>query len=173
MIVRNLLRICRQTEACATLLRRGQQCRALHSTHPVRQPGLENILSGGPAPAVQVRTMTSNGIQLQDGLVIPGPCVFLEGKVLLWDIPQDLTKWTRERFEVFDIVVPKPEILLIGTGKTVAMPPPAIRQYLNEIGIQIDVMDTWNACSTYNLLAEEGRRVAAALLPNFPYNWKQ
>ena len=29
-----------------------------------------------------------------------------------------------------------------------------------------------NACSTYNLLAEEGRRVAAALLPPTPQAWK-
>ena len=29
----------------------------------------------------------------------------------------------------------------------------------------------WNACSTYNLLAEEGRRVAAALLPQNGELW--
>ena len=30
-----------------------------------------------------------------------------------------------------------------------------------------------NACSTYNLLAEEGRRVAAALLPIVPKKWTE
>jgi uncharacterized protein len=30
-----------------------------------------------------------------------------------------------------------------------------------------------NACSTYNLLAEEGRRVAAALAPETPARWEK
>lgn len=84
-----------------------------------------------------------------------------------------------------------PEILLLGTGKTIFQPPPYIREHLNEMGIQLDVMDTvciqWifltptcthpvsqrNACSTYNLLSEEGRRVAAALLPLAPLAWQK
>jgi NADH dehydrogenase [ubiquinone] 1 alpha subcomplex assembly factor 3 len=70
--------------------------------------------------------------------------------------------------EVFEVVVPRPEILLLGTGKSIALPPPFFRTYLNGLGIQLDTMDTRNACSTYNLLAEEGRRVAAALIPYHP-----
>jgi uncharacterized protein len=34
------------------------------------------------------------------------------------------------------------EILLFGTGNRVEMPPPAVRKYLNDLGIQVDVMDT-------------------------------
>ncbi|TBU33024.1 hypothetical protein BD311DRAFT_785142 [Dichomitus squalens] len=134
--------------------------------------GLTNILSGGDAPAVQVKTITQNGIQLADGLVLPSPCIFLNGKVFLWNAPaKTWDGWKPEHFEVFDTVVPKPEILLVGTGERVEMMPPALRQYLNKAGIQVDIMNTRNACSTYNLLAEEGRRVAAALLPLTPQNW--
>lgn len=86
------------------------------------------------------------------------------------------------------------DILLVGTGKKGLFPPPAFKKYLNGLGIQVDVLDSvsaprslwrppparatltrgWltslsrsqrNACATYNLLAEEGRRVAAALYP--------
>ena len=83
------------------------------------------------------------------------------------------------------------EILLIGTGKSVNPLPATLRQYLNKLGIQVDVMDSvrdasllghfspdpgvipqWNACTTYNLLAEEGRRVAAALLPLQHRPWR-
>lgn len=86
----------------------------------------------------------------------------------------------------------KLEILLLGTGKRISQAPPALRAYLNQLGIQVDVMDTvcepiiiWNvfllnvlpsqrnACSTYNLLSEEGRRVAAALLPLTPQTWSK
>lgn len=68
--------------------------------------GLDNILAGGPEPAVQVRSLGPNGLQLADGLEIPGPCIFLEGKVFLWNIPE--TNWKPEHFRIFESVVPKP-----------------------------------------------------------------
>jgi NADH dehydrogenase [ubiquinone] 1 alpha subcomplex assembly factor 3 len=34
------------------------------------------------------------------------------------------------------------EILLMGTGRTMSLPPPSLRSYMNEIGIQMDFMDT-------------------------------
>ncbi|ETW84162.1 hypothetical protein HETIRDRAFT_247083, partial [Heterobasidion irregulare TC 32-1] len=134
---------------------------------------LTNILAGEVPPPVQVKSVSSAGIHLQDGLLLSSSCIFLEGKVFLWDVPPTLWQgWSKERFELFELVVPKPEILLLGTGETVSPPPALLRQYLGSLGIQIEVMNTWNACTTYNLLAEEGRRVAAALLPFTPRPWK-
>ncbi|KAG7097482.1 hypothetical protein E1B28_004824 [Marasmius oreades] len=144
--------------------------RPIHTTL-IRQNGprknpLINILEGDVPPPVQVNSITDQGIKLTDGLVIPSSCIFLEGKVYLWDVPMSFWDgWEKDHFEVFELVVPRPEILLFGTGETLAQPPPVIRNHLNKLGIQLDVMDTRNACSTYNLLAEEGRRVAAALIP--------
>jgi len=140
--------------------------RRLHTNSTLRYPaGLENILGGGPAPPVQVKSLGEEGIELAGGLVIPSTCIFLDGQVFLWNVPSKPWKdWTRGHFRIFDVVVPKPEILLLGTGKHVALLPQAFRNHLNQAGIQVDVMDTWNACSTYNLLVVEGRRVAAALL---------
>ncbi|KAF7971722.1 hypothetical protein HWV62_20091 [Athelia sp. TMB] len=133
-----------------------------------------NILADGIPPPVQVTSITPSGILLGTGLILPSACIFLEGKVYLWDVPQNLWNgWGKEHFEVFETVVPKPEILLLGTGAKMALPPPHIRKYMSEIGIQMDFMDTRNACSTYNLLAEEGRRVAAALLPLSPHSWRK
>ncbi|KAI0053747.1 DUF498-domain-containing protein [Auriscalpium vulgare] len=151
--------------------------RSLHASLPRREKtwaGLTNILAGEIPPPVQVKSMTAAGIELQDGTILPGASIFLEGKIFLWDVPATLWQgWDKDRFEVFEVVVPRPEILLLGTGRSVVPPPAPLRQYLNQLGIQVDVMDTWNACTTYNLLAEEGRRVAAALLPyNSLQHWK-
>jgi uncharacterized protein len=41
----------------------------------------------------------------------------------------------------------------------------ALRATLKESGIAAEPMDTGAACRTYNVLAAEDRRVAAALLP--------
>ncbi|EPS92896.1 hypothetical protein FOMPIDRAFT_47037 [Fomitopsis schrenkii] len=142
--------------------------RGLHisAVHHSEAGGFSNILADSPTPAVQVKTITNEGIELADGLILPGASIFLDGKVFLWEVPETRWEgWDKKHFEIFDVVVPKPELLIIGTGRRVAFVPPKLRQYLTSLGIQTDVMDTWNACSTYNLLAEEGRQVAAALLP--------
>ncbi|MFA5122407.1 Mth938-like domain-containing protein [Zavarzinia sp.] len=57
------------------------------------------------------------------------------------------------------------EFLLIGSGKTFALPPKPVREALKAAGLRFDVMDTGAACRTYNVLAAEGRLVAAALVP--------
>lgn len=56
------------------------------------------------------------------------------------------------------------EILLVGTGGTIAFLSKDIRTDLNGAGIKVDAMDTGAAARTYNVLIAEGRRVAAALI---------
>jgi uncharacterized protein len=55
-------------------------------------------------------------------------------------------------------------LLLIGCGSRMAMIPAALRTSLRAKGIVIEPMDTGAACRTYNVLAAEGRKVAAALI---------
>lgn len=56
------------------------------------------------------------------------------------------------------------EFVLLGAGPTTAPPPKAIRLTLQEAGLGLEVMDTASACRVYNVLAQDGRRVAAALI---------
>ncbi len=56
------------------------------------------------------------------------------------------------------------DLLLIGTGNTVVLLPPSLREMLTEQGIRYDVMQTGAALRTYNILFEEQRRLAAALI---------
>ncbi|KAI7818645.1 hypothetical protein BC939DRAFT_462373 [Gamsiella multidivaricata] len=74
----------------------------------------------------------------------------------------------KEIFKVFELMNPRPEILIIGTGKSFAPLSPAVRSVIRRLGLQVDMMSTANAAATYNMLAEEGREVAAALLPLEP-----
>ena len=68
-----------------------------------------NILAGANVPAVQVKNVGPDGIQLDDGLIIPSACLFIEGKVFLWNVPPAPWEgWKPEHFEVFDTIVPKP-----------------------------------------------------------------
>lgn len=56
------------------------------------------------------------------------------------------------------------EFVLLGVGPSVAPPPKAVRAALQAAGIGLEVMDTATAARVYNVLAAEGRRVAAALI---------
>ena len=56
------------------------------------------------------------------------------------------------------------EIVLLGTGNRLRFPPGALLRPFAPAGIGLEVMDLQAACRTYNILAAEGRKVAAALL---------
>jgi uncharacterized protein len=56
------------------------------------------------------------------------------------------------------------EFVLLGTGRSNALPPRAVRDALQRAGIGLEFMDTPTAARTYNILTAEGRRLAAALI---------
>ncbi|MBY0578436.1 MAG: Mth938-like domain-containing protein [Burkholderiales bacterium] len=62
------------------------------------------------------------------------------------------------------LVNASPEIVLLGTGQTQRFPHPKLFRNLYDARIGIEVMDCAAACRTYNILMDEGRRVAAALI---------
>jgi uncharacterized protein len=56
------------------------------------------------------------------------------------------------------------EFVLLGLGPVMAPPPRAVREAMQAAGVGLEVMDTPAAVRLYNVLAQEGRRVAAALI---------
>ena len=64
------------------------------------------------------------------------------------------------------VVTIAPQIVLIGTGSKFCFPKPSALRGLIGAKIGFEVMDTRAACRTYNILAQEGRNVAAALMLN-------
>ena len=56
------------------------------------------------------------------------------------------------------------EIILFGTGKQLRFPRPELMRPLIAVQKGLEVMDIHAACRTYNVLINEGRKVAAALI---------
>ncbi len=56
------------------------------------------------------------------------------------------------------------EFVLLGTGPTQALPPRAVRDTLRAAGFGLEFMSSEAAARMYNVLAGEGRRLAAALI---------
>lgn len=80
-----------------------------------------------------------------------------------------VTSWARQFEQLapehFDTLAMRaPEIILLGSGASLRFPSPVLYAGLIKAHIGVEVMDTPAACRTYNILAAEGRRVAAALI---------
>ncbi|TFY98787.1 Mth938-like domain-containing protein [Ramlibacter rhizophilus] len=60
------------------------------------------------------------------------------------------------------------EVVIFGSGSRIRFPRPAWLAPLVARRIGVETMDTAAACRTYNILAQEGRRVAAALVVETP-----
>lgn len=56
------------------------------------------------------------------------------------------------------------EVVILGSGSRLRFVPPQWLAPLMARGIGVETMDTAAACRTYNVLANEGRKVLAALL---------
>jgi uncharacterized protein len=78
-----------------------------------------------------------------------------------WDAT-DFDSLTVAHFE--RIAELKPEVVLLGTGKTHRFIHPRLTAPLTAIGVSVECMDTAAACRTYNILMAEGRHVATALM---------
>ena len=58
----------------------------------------------------------------------------------------------------------EPQVALLGTGAHLRFPHPRLTRALTDAGIGLEVMDTPAVCRTFNILAAEGRKVAAGVL---------
>ncbi len=56
------------------------------------------------------------------------------------------------------------DVLLVGTGGQHCLPDLHLQRMLARVGRSIDFMSSRSACATYNLLALDGRAVAAAII---------
>ncbi|KAI8854637.1 NADH dehydrogenase 1 alpha subcomplex assembly factor 3 [Chytridium lagenaria] len=138
-----------------------------------------------------VRSVGNWGFTVND-LSVNGGIILLNNSVLLWDTLQFgigskelmaesaaseavvddpssvFHNWSRKELNIFELVQPKPEILVIGTGAQMHALPQLLRTYILSLGIQLEVLPSRQAGSTYNVLLQEGRTVAAAMLPVVP-----
>ena len=97
-----------------------------------------------------------NGVRHESSLVVL-PDRIVEN----WDV-QSFETLAQGDIEALALL--KPELVLIGTGDALRFPDTRLMARLAAAGIGTEVMDTRAACRTYNILAEEGRYVAAALV---------
>lgn len=97
------------------------------------------------------------------GIVYEGSVLVLPDRTGLWNA-STVDELTAADFELVISADPPCDILLLGCGKRMQLPPEPVRAGLRDHGVVIEPMDTGAACRTFNVLLAEGRRVAAALI---------
>jgi uncharacterized protein len=144
-----------------TFIATGKRCNV---TRPVNLPQMEPCLKlhlSGPSGQ---NMFTGYG----DGYVMVNQVRYEQNLIVLPD--RIIERWEVSSFDQlatddFDLLLSlQPEMVLLGTGRTLRFPHPRLTRSLLESGIGLEVMDTNAACRTFNILTAEGRRVAVALL---------
>jgi uncharacterized protein len=94
--------------------------------------------------------------------VVRNSCIVTADAIDAHWAPRSVDELTEAHLE--PIFALSPQLVLLGTGATQRFPVAAIRGAFAQRRIGLEVMDLGAACRTFNLLVQEGRRVAAALL---------
>ncbi|MFO1205232.1 MAG: Mth938-like domain-containing protein [Burkholderiales bacterium] len=118
--------------------------------HLATAPGV-NLFSGYGDGYVAV-----NGVRHETSLVL-----MPERIVAPWDVPA-FEALGPAHFEFLRGL--GAEVVLLGTGARQRFPPASLQRIILQAGTGLETMDAMAACRTYNILAAEGRKVAAAIL---------
>ncbi|MGE4218582.1 MAG: Mth938-like domain-containing protein [Alphaproteobacteria bacterium] len=123
---------------------------------------MENITPPIPAGRQVIDAYAPGRFRIS-GTPHSGSVIVFPERSLAWPV-RDLSEVTLDSLAAVTAADPRPEILLLGAGAIMQMPPQGLRSALRSAGIGFEIMDTGAACRTYNVLLAEGRRVAAALI---------
>ncbi|XP_068598362.1 NADH dehydrogenase [ubiquinone] 1 alpha subcomplex assembly factor 3 isoform X1 [Brachionichthys hirsutus] len=121
------------------------------------------IMQKEPGGRLMIHSYSEQGFTINGSSVL-GPCAVLPPAILQWKVGsyKDITE---ESVSLFHMIVPRIEILVLGTGARLERINPSVLALLKRKGIAVEVQDTPNACATFNLLSGEGRITAAGLIP--------
>jgi uncharacterized protein len=111
----------------------------------------KNLITGYDLNWVEV-----NQVRHQSSLIVTPDQLLLE-----WSVKtiKDINENSYEAIKSLDI-----EIILLGTGNTQEHLEPRLLEYFSKKNIAIESMSNQSACRTYNILANEERKVLLALM---------
>jgi len=108
-----------------------------------------------------VRAVTPAGIRVGERLIARSAILTAERIVTDWP-PRTVAELTEEHLRL--VLALEPELILLGTGEQQQFPAANLQRLALDARVGLETMTTPAACRTYNVLVQEGRRVAAALL---------
>ncbi|KAJ2787378.1 hypothetical protein GGI15_000742 [Coemansia interrupta] len=142
---------------------------------PLLDAGIANIFQVSDDMLSVAETLPT-GFRLNSGRTVHGPLLIVNNEAFGLAIPpptpddkgrvaNPLQILDPQALRVLDVVSPKPELLVVGGGKAVALLSKEAREYLTGIGIKVELASSRFAVGTFNTLCEEGRNAALLALP--------
>ncbi|CAL1353225.1 unnamed protein product [Linum trigynum] len=122
-----------------------------------------NLIDNVPEDQLRFQRYTDTGFTV-NGVHYEGSLLCIGNLLMSWT-PKSFSQITPESLSIFKILRPVPEILILGCGRYIQPVDPELRRFVRSTGMKLEPVDSRNASSTYNILNEEGRMVALALLP--------
>lgn len=115
------------------------------------------------AGLVRIEGYDSTGFIVND-IQVQGAVFCIADFFTLWDLKswQDVTP---DSLSLLQLYKPAPDLVIIGCGLHSQLVPPKLQAYFRQHNIAYEAIDTANAVSTFNILNQEGRKVAGVLLP--------
>ncbi|XP_047334895.1 NADH dehydrogenase [ubiquinone] 1 alpha subcomplex assembly factor 3-like [Impatiens glandulifera] len=122
-----------------------------------------NLIKNVPEDQLRIQEYSEDGFTV-NGVEYEGSILCVGNLITSWS-PKTILDINQDSLSIFQIMRPIPEILILGCGRYTQPIHPELRRFIRSTGMKLEAVDSRNAASTYNILNEEGRIVAAALLP--------
>lgn len=111
-----------------------------------------------------VSTYSSKGFRLANNLFIAGSILLFPTQVFSWNVRRGIDI-NSESLLLFDLLVPKVKIVVIGYGQHGEPYDAKLIGELRRKGISCELLPTPHAVSTYNYLVHDSVHVAGAFIP--------
>lgn len=112
---------------------------------------------------IQVDSCLDDGFIVGD-VQVEGSIVCVGDVWLRWS-PRTWSEVTMESLAILDAVLPIPDIVVLGSGKSIQQVPRDLMDALRKRFVAVEAVDTKNAVATFNILNQEGRKVVGAFIP--------
>ncbi|XP_055390461.1 NADH dehydrogenase [ubiquinone] 1 alpha subcomplex assembly factor 3 [Condylostylus longicornis] len=115
---------------------------------------------------LMINSYNQYGFRLNNNMSIVGPMAIFSKSVLSWNV-NEYRDINEDSLSLFGILEPKLDILVIGIGNEKVTPEISQRilNFIKNHKINIEILRTEQACTTFNFLNAESRMVAGAFIP--------
>ncbi|XP_053622182.1 NADH dehydrogenase [ubiquinone] 1 alpha subcomplex assembly factor 3 [Plodia interpunctella] len=122
------------------------------------------VLNMEPELGLMIDSYATYGFRLNNGVTVLGPIAIFPRTVLSWQVrsSHDITE---ESLKLFKMLEPSIDILIVGLESKDRGAMNAAFRAARALDLNVELLSTDHACSTFNFLNAEGRSVAGACIP--------
>ncbi|XP_034828133.1 NADH dehydrogenase [ubiquinone] 1 alpha subcomplex assembly factor 3 [Maniola hyperantus] len=113
---------------------------------------------------LMIDSYATYGFRLNNGITVLGPLAIFSRTILSWQVrtSKDITEASLRLFKMLE---PKIDLVIIGLETNERDTLNSVFRAARDAKLNVEILPTEHACSTFNFLNSEARSVAGALIP--------